>query len=172
MATHRNKRLLMCHYVSIQRQLSDISNDKLSNWSHSHWIRTGCPGGRSSSFGRSKIFLVSTAFRSVLGPTQFPIERVSGVMRPGRVADQSSPTSTKVKNTWMYTSTPSWHTAQLSTGIRFCFTFYVNLISSTSRLRELYLLETREGSVGFRAAQGQEYNATWSEKKCQLKFSL
>jgi hypothetical protein len=46
--------------------------------------------------------------------TQPPIQRVKGVLgvkRPVREADHSPPSSSEVKNTWSYTSTPhkpSW----------------------------------------------------------------
>jgi hypothetical protein len=48
--------------------------------------------------------------RTALGPTQPPIQWVPGalsvgVKRPGRVADNSSPSSAEV-NEWSYTSTP------------------------------------------------------------------
>jgi hypothetical protein len=68
-------------------------------------------GGRSSSPGRVKNFLFSTASRPVLGPTQPPIQWVQGALSPrvkrqGREADHSPPTSTEVKKMWIYTSTP------------------------------------------------------------------
>jgi hypothetical protein len=61
------------------------------------------------------IFLFTTASRTVLGPTQPPIECVSGalflgVKWPGRKADHSPPSSAEVKNEWCYTST---HTIRL-----------------------------------------------------------
>jgi hypothetical protein len=51
-------------------------------------------------------------FRTALGPTQPPIQWVPealdlGVKRPGREAVHSPTASTKVKNAWSYTSTPS-----------------------------------------------------------------
>jgi hypothetical protein len=47
------------------------------------------------------IFLISTAFRRALVPTQPPIQRVAGalslwVKRPGREVDQSPPSSDEV----------------------------------------------------------------------------
>jgi hypothetical protein len=66
---------------------------------HSDWLRAGWPRGRSSSPGRSDIFLFSTSSRPVLGHTQPPIQRVPGVKRPGCEANHSPPTSTEVKNT-------------------------------------------------------------------------
>jgi hypothetical protein len=67
-------------------------------------------GGRSSSPGMFKNFLFSTSSRPALGPTQPPIQWVMGalspgVKRPGREADHSPPTSSEIKNTWIYTFT-------------------------------------------------------------------
>jgi hypothetical protein len=58
------------------------------------------------------IFLLSTASRLALGPTQPPTQRVPGalspwVKRPGRDADHSPPSSAEV-NAWSYTSTPQY----------------------------------------------------------------
>jgi hypothetical protein len=55
------------------------------------------------------IFLFTTASRTVLGPTQSPIQWIPralslGVTRPGRETDHSSPSSAEVKNAWSYTS--------------------------------------------------------------------
>jgi hypothetical protein len=63
-----------------------------------------------------KNFLFSTWSRPALGPIQARIQCIlgtlsPGVMRPGREADYSPPASSKVKKTWIYTSTPhtpSW----------------------------------------------------------------
>jgi hypothetical protein len=68
-------------------------------------------GGRSSNPCGGKIFLLSSACRPALGPTQSPIQRVSwalftAVNRRGR--EHSLPTSAEVKNTWIYTSTPPY----------------------------------------------------------------
>jgi hypothetical protein len=59
------------------------------------------------------IFIFTTVSRLALGPTQLPIQWVSGalslgVKRPGREADHSPPYSTKIKNAWSYTSTPQY----------------------------------------------------------------
>jgi hypothetical protein len=53
--------------------------------------------GRSSSPGRSKIFLPCSASILALGPAQ-PIRWVPGVKRPGSEADHSPPTSAEVKS--------------------------------------------------------------------------
>jgi hypothetical protein len=55
------------------------------------------------------IFLFTTASRPALGPTQPPIQWVSGalylgVKLSGREADHSTPSNAKVKNAWSYTS--------------------------------------------------------------------
>jgi hypothetical protein len=59
------------------------------------------------------IFLFTTVSRTVLGPTQPPIQQVPGalslgVKRPGREADLSPPSSAEVKNAWSYTCTPEY----------------------------------------------------------------
>jgi hypothetical protein len=57
---------------------------------------------------RMKNFHFSTASRRALGSIQPPIHWVPGVNRPGREADHSSPTSTEVKKTYFYTTTPPY----------------------------------------------------------------
>jgi len=57
------------------------------------------------------ISLFTTVSRTVLGPTQPPIQWVPGalfleVKRPRLEADHSPPSSAEVKNAWSYTSTP------------------------------------------------------------------
>jgi hypothetical protein len=57
------------------------------------------------------IFLFTTAYRTALGPTQPPIQWISGVLSlgvrwPGREADHSTISSAEAKNAWRYTSTP------------------------------------------------------------------
>jgi hypothetical protein len=57
------------------------------------------------------IFLITTTSRTVMVPTQPPIQWVPGavslgVKRPGREADRSPPSSSEIKNAWNYTSTP------------------------------------------------------------------
>jgi hypothetical protein len=54
---------------------------------------------------------VKTVSRMALGTTQPPIQWVPGVlslevMRPGREAGHSPPSSAEVKNAWSYTSIP------------------------------------------------------------------
>jgi hypothetical protein len=68
-------------------------------------------GVRVLSPGRVKSFLFSVSSKLALESTQPPIQWVPvdlspGVKRLGREADQSLPTSVKVKKTWNYTSTP------------------------------------------------------------------
>jgi hypothetical protein len=60
---------------------------------------------------RAGNFLLTTASRTVLRPTQPPIQwapgaLASGVKRPGREANHSPPSSAEVKNAWNYASTP------------------------------------------------------------------
>jgi hypothetical protein len=67
-------------------------------------------GGFESRQGL-KIFLFTTASRPALETTQPPIQWVPGALslgveQPEREADQSSPSSSEVKNAWSYTSTP------------------------------------------------------------------
>jgi hypothetical protein len=57
------------------------------------------------------MFLLTTASRTALGPTEPPNQWVPGalslgVKRPGRGADHSPPSSAEVKE-WRYTSTPT-----------------------------------------------------------------
>jgi hypothetical protein len=72
---------------------------------YSDWLQAERQRGRSSSPGRGKIFLLSMSSRPVLEPTQPAMEYVPGVKQAGREADPSPPTSTKVMNTWICTST-------------------------------------------------------------------
>jgi hypothetical protein len=58
-------------------------------------------------------FLLTTVSRTALGPTQPPIQWVTGalslgVKRLGREADHSPPSCAEVKNAWSYTSTPQY----------------------------------------------------------------
>jgi hypothetical protein len=80
---------------------------------YSEWLPAGRRRGRSSSPGRVKNCLFSTASRPALGLTQPPIEWVPGTLsqglkRPGLEADHSPPTSAEVKKTWIYTSIPTY----------------------------------------------------------------
>jgi len=57
------------------------------------------------------IFSIATTSRPDVLPNQPPIQRIlgaltQGVKRPGREADHSFPSSSKVKNMWSYNSTP------------------------------------------------------------------
>jgi hypothetical protein len=87
---------------------------------YSDWLQAGRPRGRSLSPDRGKIFLFSTLLKPILGPVHSPIQLVPGaiypwVKRPGNESNHPPLTSAKVKNMWIYTSTPptsSWHSAQ------------------------------------------------------------
>jgi hypothetical protein len=48
---------------------------------------------------------IVTEFRQVPWPTQHAIQRVPGIKRPGREADNLSPSNAEVNNVWSYTST-------------------------------------------------------------------
>jgi hypothetical protein len=63
--------------------------------------------------GNYDIFILGTASRPVLGPTQLPIQWISGalsmgVKRSGREADHSPPSGAEVNNAWSYSSTPQY----------------------------------------------------------------
>jgi hypothetical protein len=84
-------------------------------WSsrYSDWLRAGRPRGLSSSPNKIKNFLFSMSSRLVLGPSQPPIQWVSGalsqgVQRPGCEADHSPLSSAEAKKTWVHTSTPPY----------------------------------------------------------------
>jgi hypothetical protein len=77
------------------------------------WYSTGLGAGWLGFESRQGlgIFLFASASRPALGPTQPPIQWISGALslvikRPGREADHSPPSSAEVKNAWGYTSTP------------------------------------------------------------------
>jgi hypothetical protein len=74
--------------------------------------RAGWRSSQSSNPGRVKNFIFSTSFTPTVRPTHPAIQWVPaalspGVKRPLRETDRSAPTSTEVKKTWIYTSTPS-----------------------------------------------------------------
>jgi hypothetical protein len=72
-------------------------------------LRAGRPWEQSSSPSSVKNFLFSTSTRPALRPTQPPtqwvLDFIPWVKRPGREADHSPPSSTKVKETWICIST-------------------------------------------------------------------
>jgi hypothetical protein len=71
-------------------------------------------GGRNSSPGRFKIFHFPITSRSGLGlPTYYTKDTgrgglSRGIKRPGREADQSPPTSAKVRTMWIDSFTPPY----------------------------------------------------------------
>jgi hypothetical protein len=89
-----------------------------------------------------EIFLFTTPSRTALGPTQPPIQWVSGalslgVKRQGREADHSPLSSAEVKECvelYLHSpSTPSWRGAQLKHRDNFTFTFYLCLLYISER---------------------------------------
>jgi hypothetical protein len=80
---------------------------------YSDCLWAGQPWGQCLSPSGGKIFLLSTSSRLGLGPTHTPIQWIwgafsLGVKQTGHETDHSPPTSAKVKNMWMYASTPSY----------------------------------------------------------------
>jgi hypothetical protein len=87
------------------------SLNELQRNRYSGWLLAGRRRGRSSNPDRVKNFSFSTSSRPAVGPTLSPIQWApgdfsTGVKQPGREADHSAPTSTEVKKTSIYTSTP------------------------------------------------------------------
>jgi hypothetical protein len=82
------------------------------SWGGSVSIGPRLGAGRPGFVSRQglEIFLLATASRPALGPTQPPIKWIPGILSPGlkrqrREADHSPPSSAEVKNVWRYTST-------------------------------------------------------------------
>jgi hypothetical protein len=80
---------------------------------YSDWPRAGLVRSWCSSPGRVNNFQFSMSFISALGPTQPPIQCVSGarspeVKREYHEADHSTPTSADEKKTWIDTSIPPY----------------------------------------------------------------
>jgi hypothetical protein len=95
----------------VQRQVLERNfriKRRVSSVSMVTTLRAGRPG---FDFRQEfRIFLLSTASRPALGPTQprtqwIPGGLAPGVKRPGREADHSPLSSAEVKNAWRYTST-------------------------------------------------------------------
>jgi hypothetical protein len=84
------------------------------------------------STGAGNFFI--TVFRTILGPTQPPIQREPGVLslgvkRLGREADHSPPYSAKMKNECSYTSTSQYvFMARCLVKHRNNFTFHIIII--------------------------------------------
>jgi hypothetical protein len=106
---------LVFYHIAIRRNRRGNLIKKRSpcfNWAPQLWAMGWTIGvlGFDSRQGIG-IFLLTTASRTALGPTQPPIQWVPGslsleVKRSGREADHSPPSSAEVKNAWSYTSTP------------------------------------------------------------------
>jgi hypothetical protein len=97
------------------------------DWMHLTNRSRGLDGrGFDSEWGLG-IFLLTTASRPAVGPTQTPIRWVPGelslgVKRPGREADHSPQSSAEIKNA------PSWRGSQLKKhrdNFTYTATFYV-----------------------------------------------
>jgi hypothetical protein len=91
-------------------EISSAITSKQGGRFYNDGLRAGLSGFDSR---QRKILMFSTASRPTLGPSQPPIQCVTGaispgVMRSGREADHSPPCSAEVKNTWTYTSTPPY----------------------------------------------------------------
>jgi hypothetical protein len=85
---------------------------------YSDWLQTGRLRVRSSCPGRGKIFLLSTSSRSLLWPTQSPIQLVPEALSPGvkwlrREDDHSQLVSRSRKHGSIHPlpRTSSWHSA-------------------------------------------------------------
>jgi hypothetical protein len=72
-----------------------------------NWLRAGRPRGQSSSPGRVKNFLFSTASRPALVPNQPSIQWVTGAPSLGEAAC-SPQISAEFKKMWIYMSTPPY----------------------------------------------------------------
>jgi hypothetical protein len=100
---------------------------------------------RGSILGRYGDFLLfATASRLTLWPTQPPIQWVPRLKLPELKAYHKSPSSTKVKNAWSYTSTPQYvFMAWCLVKHRDNFTFHLYLLPpppATSRLLDSNVL--------------------------------
>jgi hypothetical protein len=112
--------------------------------------------GRGSILGRGKTFLFSLVPRPELGPTQPPIQQVTGVKRPGREADRSPLSSAEVKNGGLYLeATVCLHGTvlnSLSTRVTLPFAFIIPyLMSATTpeytRFKRLMLYAVSEPAL-------------------------
>jgi hypothetical protein len=127
---------VLCFTLSIPLQLyiRAAIAQSVKHWATGWTI--GVLGFDSRGGGGLGTFLFTTASRTVLGPTQPPIQWAAGalplgVKRLGREADHSSQSSTEVKE-WVelyphFPNTPSWRGAQLKHRDNFTFTFTFNL---------------------------------------------
>jgi hypothetical protein len=89
--------------TSMSREPGECSQYSDWLWAGQWWHQCLIPSG-------CKIFLLSTSYRMSLRPTYPPIWGALslGVKLIGHETDHSPPTSAKVKNMWMYTSSPSY----------------------------------------------------------------
>jgi hypothetical protein len=110
---------MIFNYDSLHFNVTDLSLCSKCSYIYIYdndLIRPVCPGFDSQ---QGKNILFFTASRPTLGPTQPPIQWISGAIspdakRPGREADQSHPSSAEVKNGGAIPPLPhmsSWHNA-------------------------------------------------------------
>jgi hypothetical protein len=94
----------------------------------------GLDDGRFESRQELGMFLLTTASRAAVEPTQPPIQWVTwalslGIKRPELEADHSHPSSAEVNNAWSYISTPqhafmAWCSVKKSTGTTLSLLFW------------------------------------------------
>jgi hypothetical protein len=101
-------------YHQTYRKISNHTKKKVHNTrsqgssvSMTTWLHVGRP--KFDSWQGQELFLFPTSSRLALGPTQPPIQRVSGsvsqgIKRLGRGADDLSPCNTEFENSSTYTS--------------------------------------------------------------------
>jgi len=89
---HKQKTCYICYIRTAVPQYSDYT----AGWNTGVWFSAG-----------TKIFsfLLATASRWTLGPSQPPIQWVPGVKQRGRKAYLSPPSHAEVENAWSYTFT-------------------------------------------------------------------
>jgi hypothetical protein len=105
----------LCQWV-VSRHPPPVNVTSIQTWKGvdlCHWMCDPDMLFESRNRSKSRDSSVGIASRTVLGPTQPPIQWVPGalslgVKRPGREADDSPPSNAEVKNAWSYTSTPHY----------------------------------------------------------------
>jgi len=95
----------------------------------------------------------SNLFRPALGPTQPPIQWVTGVLslgvkRPGREANHSPPSSAEIKNACGYISTPqytfkAWCSVKKSRGPSLLLLYFTLIMMVRPDLKPVFITEWR-----------------------------